>query len=159
MSVGFRPCPRFSVPSAVGDLAGVPASLSNDLLQLPASRATAVLLRHAARDELPPDGSGREVAITRAGRVQAAALGELISGRLVTLHSSPVPRCVQTAEALLEGAGLDLPIEHDALLGDPGAYVIDGDAAWANWQRLGHEGVIEYLMTGEEALPGMASPK
>jgi hypothetical protein len=57
-----------------------------------------------------------------------------------------------------EGAGIDLPIENDHLLGDPGAYVLDGHRAWSNWQSLGHEGVMTQLVTASEALPGMARP-
>jgi hypothetical protein len=67
-------------------------------------------------------------------------------------------RCVQTAEALAEGAETELSVVPDYLLGDPGAFVLDGRRAWDNWEQLGHEGVMDHLVTETKALPGMARP-
>ena len=82
----------------------------------------------------------------------------MLGDRLCTLHVSPVPRCAQTAEALRFGAGVDIPIVSDRLLGDPGVYVIDARRAWSNWEALGHEAVVQSLVSGNPALPGMADP-
>jgi len=65
---------------------------------------------------------------------------------------------VQTAQALQVGAAVDLPIVRDRLLGDPGIYVVDGKRAWPNWETLGHEGVMEHLVSQDGPLPGMADP-
>jgi hypothetical protein len=51
-----------------------------------------------------------------------------------------------------------MTVTQDRLLGDPGVFVLDGPRAWGNWQRLGHEGVMANLVSGAEALPGMANP-
>jgi hypothetical protein len=67
-------------------------------------------------------------------------------------------RCVQTAEALREGADANIKISADRLLGAPGVYVVDDHRAWANWERLGNEGVIQHLASEANALPGMARP-
>jgi hypothetical protein len=45
------------------------------------------------------------------------------------------------------------------MLGDPGAYVLDDQLAWQNWERLGHEEVMRHLVSSGDALPGMAHPK
>ena len=130
-----------------------------DLLEkAPCDRAAVVLLRHSIRDELPSDGIGYKLPLTEEGRQQATKLGQILGQRLKTLHSSPLTRCTETAEALNEGAGLTLTIIEDRLLGDPGAFVLDGELAWSNWERLGSRGVTQHLITGDDALPGMARP-
>lgn len=122
-------------------------------------RPIAVLLRHAERDPLPDGDAGNAVEITAEGRRLAEYLGSAFGARLRTLHSSPVLRCLQTAEAVREGAKAELPIQPNRLLGDPGIFVRDGDLAWQNWGALGHAGVMQWLISGQERLPGMADPK
>ena len=136
----------------------IPSSVLRHLDQVPSDRGVAMLIRHSAREDLAPDDVGYELPITALGREMAVDLGSRLRGQIKTLHSSPLLRCTQTAEALAEGAEVDIPIIHDRLLGDPGAFVIDGELAWENWQRLGHEGVMRHLVTESFALPGMAKP-
>lgn len=130
-----------------------------DLLEkAPRDRPVVVLLRHSIRDELPPDGIGYTLPITEEGKQQGASLGQILGKRLKTLHSSPLTRCMETAEALNQGAELMLPISEDRLLGDPGAFVLDGELAWTNWERIGSRGVMRHLVKEDDALPGMARP-
>ncbi len=136
----------------------IPPPLLTHLDRIPGNRPVALLLRHSVRDELPPGDAGNALPITDIGWRLARELGGLLGGRLRTLHTSPLLRCVQTAEALREGAGASGAIVTDRLLGDPGVYVIDGRRAWSNWERLGHEGVMRHLVTESEALSGMARP-
>lgn len=96
--------------------------------------------------------------LTEHGRRLAVSFGERLCGRLRSLHTSPVLRCVQTAEALREGASPAQEASLDFLLGNPGVYVRDGRLAWSNWQRLGHVGVIRHLMSADNPLPGMNPP-
>jgi broad specificity phosphatase PhoE len=118
----------------------------------------AVLLRHSVRDHLPPGDAGYALPITEAGVQLAWELGELAGDRLRTLHTSPLPRCIQTAEALRAGAAADIHIQQDRLLGDPGVFVVDGKRAITNWEEKGHEGVMACLVGQDAALPGMAAP-
>ena len=97
----------------------IPASTQRWLEAAPRDRPVAILLRHAAREELPPDRVGFEVPITPAGAWLARELGALMGERLRSLPSSPLPRCIRTAESLAAGAGLDTPVAPDRLLGDP----------------------------------------
>lgn len=133
---------------------------TRDLLDAaPRDRAVVLLLRHSVRGHLPAGDAGYATPITEDGRRLAVALGEVLGDRLRSLRSSPLPRCVQTAEALAEGARAQLAVVPDRLLGDPGVYVLDGRRAWPNWERLGHEGVMEHLVGSLDALPGMARPR
>ena len=136
----------------------IPPSMTRWLAEAPVDAPVAVLLRHSVRGPLPPGDAGNAVPLTPDGTRLARQLGTMLGDRLRTLHTSPLPRCVQTAEALRSGAGADVPIVPDRLLGDPGVYVIDSQRAWTNWETLGHEGVMRSLMTGNDTLPGMADP-
>ena len=135
-----------------------PASVLHWLGLCPVEQPVALLLRHAARAPLPPDGVGYTLPITEAGAELGRELGRLLGRRLRSLRSSPLVRCLQTAEVLRGGAGADLPIVSDRLLGDPGIYVIDEQLAWTQWQTLGHEGVMHHLVSSSHALPGMSRP-
>ena len=136
----------------------IPPSVRQWLAETPADAPLAGLLRHSVRPDLPPGDAGNEVPITGEGARLAQELGTILDGRLRTLHTSPLPRCVQTAEAVRTGAAVDIPIIRDHLLGDPGVYVVDSKRAQSNWEELGHERVMRYLVTGAGALPGMADP-
>ena len=137
----------------------IPPSVLEHLERVASDQAVAVLLRHSVREELPPGEAGNSVPITEIGSLLARELGGLLGGKLKSLHSSPVLRCMQTAEALRDGAFSHVPVKSDQCLGDPSVFVIDGQAAWSNWERLGHEGVMQHLMSGAVALPGMANPE
>lgn len=117
-----------------------------------------MLMRHSVRNHLPAGEAGNAVPITDEGRCLALAMGKMVSSPLRRIHTSPVLRCVQTAAALNVGAATNHEIVPDRLLGDPGVYVLDGQLAWSNWERLGHDGVVQHLVTSSEALPGMARP-
>ncbi len=137
----------------------IPPSILRGLVELPQGRAIAVLLRHSVREALPGGSAGYSLPITEDGIQLAQELGSLIGKRLRSLHTSPLLRCVQTAEALNLGSNTNLHIVHDRLLGDPGVFVIDEQRAQLNWDRLGHEGVMQYLVASDDVLPGMAQPE
>ncbi|HMY21721.1 MAG TPA: histidine phosphatase family protein [Polyangium sp.] len=136
----------------------IPSSLLKHLELVPRDRPVAVLLRHSVRNRIPAGEVGNDVPITDDGERLATKLGEMIGSRLRSLRTSPVLRCVQTAQCLNHGAGTYHELPCDELLGEPGVYVIDGKLAWSNWERLGHEGVMQHLATSSEVLPGMAHP-
>lgn len=136
----------------------VPPTLLRNLEKIPADRPVAMLLRHSVRGALPIGDAGNAVPLTETGWDIARELGGRLGKRLKTIHSSPVPRCIQTAQALKDGANVCINISTNRLLGGPGIYVLDGDAAWSNWETLGHEGVMKHLVSENDALPGMARP-
>lgn len=136
----------------------IPPSTRDWLGRVPEDVGVALLLRHSVRPHLPPGREGHAIPVTETGVRLARELGGQLGSRLRSLHSSPLKRCIQTAGCLREGAGQDLDVEPDTLLGDPGAFVLDGDLAWPSWQKLGHEGVMAHLVSESEPLPGMAAP-
>jgi broad specificity phosphatase PhoE len=136
----------------------IPPSLLRNLENAPVDRPVMVLLRHSVRGPLPIGDVGNHVPLTETGWRIARELGQKWGTRLRTLHSSPVRRCIQTANALKEGAGVDTGITESRLLGGPGVYVLDGEVAWNNWEALGHEAVMRHLVSEDEALPGMTRP-
>ena len=122
----------------------IPPSVTRWMAEVPAGEPVAVLLRHSVRDRLPPGKIGYALPITPVGAALGRELGALLGSRLRTLHTSPLARCVQTAEAIRAGAAVraegtvDVPIVRDRLLGDPGVYVVDGDRAESIWVERGH---------------------
>ncbi len=135
----------------------IPPSVRRWLDEVPRDRPVAVLMRHSVRPYLPPGDAGFTTPITEDGERLGRGLGCILGSRLRSLHSSPLPRCVQTSEALRTGAGASLAIPTSRLLGDPGVFVLDGHRAWSNWQERGHEGVMAHLVSEREPLPGMAA--
>jgi broad specificity phosphatase PhoE len=136
----------------------IPPSLIRDIADAPTDRPVVLLLRHSARGPLPDGEAGNDVPITLSGKYCAEELGRKLGARIRSLHSSPVPRCIQTANALREGANAEIDIVVSRLFGDPGVYVLDGDLAWSNWERLGHEEVMRRIVSEDDPLPGMAPP-
>lgn len=137
----------------------IPPSTLAMLDEAPTDRPVVVLLRHSVRGHLPPGPDGANVPILPIGEELAIDLGKRMAGRLVTLETSPLLRCRQTCAALAAGARVELSAVPNRLLGDPGAYVLDGDIAWPNWQRWGHEGVMARFVGDDVAMDGMAEPE
>lgn len=135
----------------------IPEGVLAGLRAAPRDRPVIVLLRHSVRDAIPKGETGHDLPITPAGVRLAEELGALLGDRLASIHSSPVPRCVQTAEAILSGADLSLPIRRDLLLGQPGVFVLEGELAWPHFERLGGQ-LMLHLCNEEEVLRGMADP-
>lgn len=128
------------------------------LAVVPADRPLALLLRHANREDGFSGLVSNEMPINDLGRQRTHALGKLLSGRLRSIHTSPVRRCRETAEVLKATAGGEAPVYEDFTLGGPGVFVVDEQAAAANWEVLGVSGVIHALVAGDPCLPGMAKP-
>lgn len=135
----------------------VPKSLLRAIAAMPTNKPVALLIRHAHRLAIPEGEAGDEFPITETGRRVSRKLGAELGTRLVSLRSSPLLRCTQTAELTAQGAGVQLPVRTDVMLGDPGVLVVDAEIARANWQRLGNSGVMSRLQTTAAAMPGMLS--
>ena len=100
------------------------------LAAIPDKTDVALVIRHAERDEIPTGTFGVDVALTSNGVVSAFQFGNALGViRRVNVTSSPVPRCVQTAEAILKGCGNDSSVQLDRTLGDPGPFVMDPEAS------------------------------
>ncbi|MBL9030099.1 MAG: histidine phosphatase family protein [Phycisphaerae bacterium] len=121
-------------------------------------RGLVVFVRHGERESVPSHEFPRHDAkLTEGGRHAAESLGTLLCDRLGAVRSSPVPRCVDTALALIAGARRAGAPTHDQLLGDPGAVVVDGERAMAELVRRGFHPAARQLGNGAQ-LPGFADP-
>ncbi len=117
-----------------------------------------LLIRHAERVDAHENLAEECVPITDNGRLTASALGHALRRHIASLHSSPVLRCIQTAEAIQHGARRQLGIHADHQLGAPGAYVSAPKRAGHQWQTLGFTSVMRHLVESRVPLPGMNAP-
>jgi histidine phosphatase superfamily protein (branch 1) len=121
-------------------------------------RGIALFVRHGERESVPSHEFPRDNApLTKNGWRTSESLGLLLGNRLGTVSSSPVPRCVDTARAVLAGAHRPIAPRHDHLLGDPSAFVEDGERAMSVLVGLGFHPAARRLGNGEQ-LPGFADP-
>ncbi len=124
----------------------------------PLDRELALVLRHGERGYVGSDGYGNDAPITCRGRTAARWLGRgLASIPPAALMTSPLVRCVQTANALIAGAGWGGPPVCDPRLGGPGPFVVEPDLAGPLFLDLGPRGVVERQLAGAEPPPGMRS--
>lgn len=132
----------------------VPPNVRHDLRRAPDDRPVALLLRHSVRNAIPEGSVGNDIPITEDGVRIARDLGENIGTRLQSIRSSPLIRCTQTADAIRDTAGVDCEIVDDTMLGDPGAFVDDGELAWQSYQEFGHREVVRNLVAADRSMPG-----
>ncbi len=138
-------------------MSDLPAALLRSLAIAPTDRGVAVLIRHGDRHPIPPGAFGAECTLTERGWARARQLGAALSEPLYSqARTSPLLRCVQTVQAVTEGAGASLRPVSDPLLGEPGAYVFDGSRAGPVFLQRGTERVVLDLIAGEP-LPGIRS--
>lgn len=120
-------------------------------------RSWSLLLRHAERPAIPAGTFGNDLSITADGAAAAEAVGLQLRGRLRRVVTSPVRRCVQTAEAILRGAAVATSATTSTVLGEPGVWISDGDAVGDAFLRLGPRGVVAQQLAGD--VPGVAPLK
>ena len=128
----------------------------DSLSAAPAEADAALVLRHAERDEIPPGTFGVDISLTDNGVFCARRLGEMLSdNRRLSVTSSPVPRCVQTAGAILQGAGRNIDIVLDRRLGDPGPFVVDPEVAGPLFLKSDVLDIVRRQLSDSEPTPGM----
>jgi len=123
-----------------------------------AGQSVAVLIRHAERPPIPLEDPGNHLPLTNRGRQQAEALGLSLGAAIKSISTSPVRRCIETAEGIRRDSGLPLQIVLDSMLGDPGVYTADPELAWKTWCEWGQERVYRELLEGVDVPPGMEDP-
>ncbi len=84
------------------------------------------LIRHAEKSLVG------EQTLTQNGLQEAYFYGQKLSQLGIffdLIKTSPVTRCIQTAEKIVEGMNIDIPIQKSRLLGNPGIFVKDEQKA------------------------------
>ena len=126
--------------------------------RVPEGSAAALVLRHAERENIPSGTFGNDVPLTVKGRQAAHRLGVGLSARPTgIIKTSPLLRCVQTAESIVAGSGWTADVIPDMLLGDPGPFVIDAALAGSLILDIGIVGVATQQLSSAEPPDGMRS--
>lgn len=116
---------------------------------------TVVVLRHADRNKIPDGEFGNHVLLNDIGIKNSIAFGrDLRTLSIAKIVSSPIQRCIQTAEYIIEGYGRPVTINTSRYLGDPGMHVTDAEAAGNYYLKHGGFAMLEKFIQGEP-VPGM----
>ena len=89
-----------------------------------------LLIRHSDRDEIPQGSFGNEILLNERGKLSAQKFGEnLVETKINKIYTSPILRCVQTAEFITKGYGSSINIIETTALGAPGLHIADENIA------------------------------
>ncbi|MDN3506740.1 MAG: histidine phosphatase family protein [Simkaniaceae bacterium] len=114
-----------------------------------------LLLRHGHREKTPKNSFGNELPLTLEGKQRAFSLGQTIRDlKIGECHTSPLLRCVQTAEKILEGSNQKIEIKNSKILGDPGPFISDPVEAGPLFLETPLESIAQAIVDNQK-LPGM----
>jgi broad specificity phosphatase PhoE len=114
-----------------------------------------LLLRHADRDDIPQGSFGNEILLNEKGKQNARSFGEkLAESKINRIFTSPVGRCVQTAEYITKGYGKTIEIIETTGLGAPGLHITDEKIAGEFYLQYGFDEMYKRFMQGKE-IPGI----
>lgn len=138
--------------------APIPAHLPDSMIAsvrlLPQDKRLILFTRHSLRER--SDGNGfasYQLPLTPKGRVLAKSWGRWLAQHLpysldVDSISSPIGRCIDTAQLMQEGAGLERSIAHESLLVEPGSLVTKPEIANAIFKEIGVLNFINRFLQG-----------
>jgi broad specificity phosphatase PhoE len=96
------------------------------------------IIRHADRDKIPTDSFGNEILLNKKGIYNSIVFGKEIKNYTIKrIFTSPIQRCVQTAEFIAEGYGKKFDIIKSPALGDPGYHITDAKKAGEIFLNIG----------------------
>jgi len=114
-----------------------------------------LLIRHADRDAIPEGSFGNEVLLNKKGIQNALSFGEKLSkNKLNKIFTSPVLRCVQTAQYISEGYGKAIKIIETKALGAPGLHIENEKTAGEFLLQHGLDAMYERFIQGQP-IPGV----
>ncbi|GAA0320795.1 histidine phosphatase family protein [Psychrobacter aestuarii] len=123
--------------------AHLPESMIASVKLLPQNERLILFTRHSLRER--SDGQGfasEQLPLTPKGRVLAKSWGRWLATHLpysldVDSISSPITRCIDTAQLMQEGAGLRRSVTHQSLLVEPGSLVTEPRVAGKIFKEIG----------------------
>ena len=116
-----------------------------------------LLLRHADRDDIPQGSFGNEILLNEKGKQNAQRFGENLKEKKINrIFTSPIGRCVQTAEFLTKGYGRSIEIIETTALGAPGLHITDEKIAGEFYLQYGFDEMYQRFIKSEE-IPGMTN--
>lgn len=120
-----------------------------------------IIIRHAEKIVIPNNENQASILLTKKGIEDSILFGKKIKKifeNVSLVKSSPIKRCIQTADSLMRSFSNSNQILTSQNLGDPGIFVIDGKTASNNFLNYGVKGVVEKQLNGI-LLPGMRDLK
>ena len=134
--------------------AHLPESMISSVSLLPTDKRLILFTRHSLRER--SDGNGfasYQLPLTPKGRVLAKSWGRWLAGHLpysldVDSLSSPIGRCIDTAQLMQAGAGLQRQITHQSLLVEPGSLVTEPELANVVFKEIGVLNFINRFLQG-----------
>ena len=134
--------------------AHLPDSMMSSVKLLPDNKRLILFTRHSLRERSGGNGfAGYQLPLTVKGRVLAKSWGQWLSSHLpysldVDSLSSPIGRCIDTAQLMQEGAGLQRPITEQPLLVEPGSLVTEPELASVVFKEIGVLNFINRFLQG-----------
>ena len=114
-----------------------------------------LLIRHGDREKIPEGSFGNEVLLNEKGKHNAISFGkDLMQFKLNKILTSPIERCVQTAEHIMMGYGNRIEIIETTALGAPGLHINDEKAAGKFMIEYGVNEMYKRFIQGME-IPGV----
>ncbi len=134
--------------------AHLPDSMVSSVNLLPDCKRLILFTRHSLRER--SDGKGfasYQLPLTSKGRVLAKSWGRWLDSNLpysldTDSISSPIARCIDTAQLMQEGAGLQRAIAHQSLLVEPGSLVTDPNTVTTVFKEIGVLNFINRFLQG-----------
>lgn len=128
----------------------------NQLLKHYSDKAKlSLLIRHGNRDKIPKGTFGNEVMLNEEGIYNSRKFGESLAELPINkILTSPIGRCVQTAEYIQKGYGQSIEIIETKALGAPGLHISDEDIAGEFFIKYGSNGLYQKAIQGDE-IPGI----
>lgn len=129
-----------------------------NLLSYKNPNGLAMIIRHADRDKIPAGSFGNDILLNNKGISNSLMLGEKLSKfPIAKIYTSPVRRCVQTAEFITKGKNTPVEIIETSKLGDPGLHITDDNLAGTHFLQVGFHEIYRLFMNGKP-VPGIAEP-
>ena len=134
--------------------AHLPDSMMSSVSLLPKNKRLILFTRHSLRERSEGQGlASYQLPLTPKGRVLAESWGRWLSTYLpysldVDSMSSPIGRCMDTAQLMQEGAGLQRLINEHSLLVEPGSLVTEPELASVIFKEIGVLNFINRFLQG-----------
>ena len=115
----------------------------------------AMIIRHGDREKIPAGEYGNDVLLNQKGQENSFKLGESLRPFQVNkILTSPIQRCIQTAEFLKKGYGREVEITQTQCLGAPGLHITDDVLAGEYFLKHGFFKILDEFIEGKSS-PGL----
>ncbi len=122
-------------------------------------KKNALIIRHADRDKIPNGEFGGEIMLNKKGEKNALVFGGKFKKQSINkIFTSPIGRCVQTAELIKKGAEQNVEIISTEILGAPGVFVHNEKLAGKFFVEANLE-TIYNMIINDISIPGMRDLK